>query len=209
MLQLEENGLYQALEGAGDGAFAVDPDGRIVLWNRAAERLLGYASGEALGRSCCDVLGERTAANERQCARDCQVRTATARGHAIESFDMRARTKTGQPLWLNVSTLAVRPDSGDRSVMIHLFRSAAPRSDRPAVATAPSSPALPDPAAALTRREREVLRLLVGGANTRIAAERLGVSLSTVRNHVQNLFGKLGVHSRLEAVACVTTRRLF
>ena len=58
---------------------------------------------------------------------------------------------------------------------------------------------------ALTRRELEVLRLMAGGANTKALAERLHVSPATVRNHAQNIFAKLGVHSRLEAVAHVTT----
>ena len=39
-------------------------------------------------------------------------------------------------------------------------------------------------------------------------AERLHVSPATVRNHVQNIAGKLGVHSRLEAVAFATKHRL-
>ncbi|HKZ75050.1 MAG TPA: LuxR C-terminal-related transcriptional regulator, partial [Actinomycetota bacterium] len=64
------------------------------------------------------------------------------------------------------------------------------------------------PVPELTRREREVLRFLTGGANTRAMAERLHVSSATVRNHVQNIFAKLGVHSRLEAVAYATRHRL-
>ncbi|MCL6640364.1 MAG: LuxR C-terminal-related transcriptional regulator, partial [Candidatus Rokubacteria bacterium] len=36
----------------------------------------------------------------------------------------------------------------------------------------------------------------------------LGVSPATVRNHVQNLLGKLGVHSRLQAVAYANRRGL-
>jgi DNA-binding NarL/FixJ family response regulator len=60
----------------------------------------------------------------------------------------------------------------------------------------------------LSRRELEVLRLLAIGLNTRAAAERLHVSPATVRNHVQNLFAKLDVHSRLEAVAYASRHRL-
>jgi DNA-binding NarL/FixJ family response regulator len=60
----------------------------------------------------------------------------------------------------------------------------------------------------LTRRELEVLRLLATGVNTKGAAEKLHVSPATVRNHVQNIFGKLGVHSRLEAVAYANRHRL-
>ena len=71
-----------------------------------------------------------------------------------------------------------------------------------------SGPSTALPAQALTRREAEVLRLVAGGANTRTMAERLHVSPSTVRNHVQNILEKLGAHSRLEAVAYATRHRL-
>ncbi len=56
-------------------------------------------------------------------------------------------------------------------------------------------------AAHLTVRERECLALLVEGLDTRAMTLRLGVSTTTVRSHVQALLTKLGVHSRLEAVA--------
>ena len=53
----------------------------------------------------------------------------------------------------------------------------------------------------LTAREREVLQRLVSGERTQTIAAGMGVSYSTARTHVQNLLHKLGVHSRLEAVA--------
>jgi DNA-binding NarL/FixJ family response regulator len=53
---------------------------------------------------------------------------------------------------------------------------------------------------ALTPRERQILELLADGLDTREIAAKLVVSLATVRNHVQNILAKLGVHSRLEAV---------
>jgi DNA-binding NarL/FixJ family response regulator len=55
----------------------------------------------------------------------------------------------------------------------------------------------------LTRREREVLRLLVEGGTNQAIARRLLISPETARTHVQNILVKLGVHSRLEAVAAV------
>ena len=54
-------------------------------------------------------------------------------------------------------------------------------------------------ASQLTPREREVLTLLVQGADGRRAAATLGISLNTVRTHVQSILTKLQVHSRLEA----------
>lgn len=54
---------------------------------------------------------------------------------------------------------------------------------------------------ALTPRELHVLHLLVDGSTTREIVRQLGVSQSTVRTHIQNIFAKLGVHSRLQAAA--------
>lgn len=56
----------------------------------------------------------------------------------------------------------------------------------------------------LTSREREVLALLAAGADNDRIAQRLVISPQTARTHIQNLLTKLGVHSRLEAVAFVT-----
>jgi ATP/maltotriose-dependent transcriptional regulator MalT len=53
----------------------------------------------------------------------------------------------------------------------------------------------------LTGREREVLALFAEGLGTDAAATRLSISRVTIRNHAQRILAKLGVHSRLAAVA--------
>ncbi|MET8676920.1 response regulator transcription factor [Streptomyces sp. NPDC004647] len=53
----------------------------------------------------------------------------------------------------------------------------------------------------LTPREREVLRCMVAGLGRKAVAERLFLSPHTVRTHMQNVLGKLDVHSTLAAVA--------
>nr|MDQ3957658.1 response regulator transcription factor [Actinomycetota bacterium] len=60
----------------------------------------------------------------------------------------------------------------------------------------------------LTRRQRVVLRLLVDGRGMREIADELGVSEHTVRTHMQNLYSKLGCHSRLELVHFAVRRGL-
>ena len=59
----------------------------------------------------------------------------------------------------------------------------------------------------LTTREWEIVDLLSEGASTEAIAERLVLSSSTVYTHVYRLLRKLGVHSRLEAVAAAQRLR--
>jgi two-component system nitrate/nitrite response regulator NarL len=100
----------------------------------------------------------------------------------------------------------VRKDQPLSAVFAALDRLAAGR----VPVAAPSSPRRPEhaPLASvvddLTQREREVLRCLVRAEDTATIARTLGVAPSTARTHLQSLLTKLGVHSRLQAVALVT-----
>jgi len=57
----------------------------------------------------------------------------------------------------------------------------------------------------LTEREWEVMRCIMDGLSTEQMAEQLGVQPSTAATHAQNLLAKLGVHSRLQAAALMTS----
>lgn len=63
--------------------------------------------------------------------------------------------------------------------------------------TRPVAAALPE----LTDREREVLQLIAGGARNSEIAAQLFISPKTVRNHISNIFTKLHVADRAEAIA--------
>jgi LuxR family maltose regulon positive regulatory protein len=60
----------------------------------------------------------------------------------------------------------------------------------------------------LSERELDVLRLLVSGLSNSAIAQELVVSLGTVKRHVYNIYGKLGVHTRTQAVARAQTLNL-
>jgi two-component system NarL family response regulator len=100
------------------------------------------------------------------------------------------------------------------STTVHLFRDVTASKEIEALVRErliqgePAAPAEGTPLPELTRREIEILRRLTGGASTRTMAAELHVSPATVRNHVQNILAKLGVHSRLEAAAYATRHRL-
>lgn len=70
-------------------------------------------------------------------------------------------------------------------------------------ATAP-----PPPGFDLTEREREVLGLMTNGLNNGQIAEKLTVSLSTVKYHVSNIISKLGATNRTEAATLALQHRL-
>jgi DNA-binding CsgD family transcriptional regulator len=62
--------------------------------------------------------------------------------------------------------------------------------------------------AGLTNRERQILSLLADGLVNKQIAERLGISVNTVKTHLELLFDKLEVATRAEAVATAVRRGL-
>ena len=71
--------------------------------------------------------------------------------------------------------------------------------DPRAARTIISARAEPDPAGALSAREREVLALLVEGLANKLIARRLNISEKTVKSHLTRIFRELGVTDRTQA----------
>jgi DNA-binding NarL/FixJ family response regulator len=65
------------------------------------------------------------------------------------------------------------------------------------IAPAFEASALPEP---LTKREREVLRLMAAGSSNKEIADALGAAEGTIKNHASSIFSKLGVRDRTRAV---------
>ena len=66
----------------------------------------------------------------------------------------------------------------------------------------------PPPRAGLTRRELDIIREVTEGATNRDIAARFGISEQTVKNHLSNIFDKLGVSTRLELALYAVNHRL-
>jgi LuxR family maltose regulon positive regulatory protein len=65
----------------------------------------------------------------------------------------------------------------------------------------PAASSTPPLIESLSARELEVLRLLAAGRSNQEIADALVLALGTVKKHLNNIFGKLGVSSRTQAVA--------
>jgi PAS domain S-box-containing protein len=209
----------QVFTNTTDGVFGVDREGRVVLWNRAATRILGFEADEALGRRCCDVMSGFDVSGNLLCYPGCQVMVLSARQQPIHHFDMRTRRKDGREVWINISTIVVPEVNDQTGGTVHLFREIMQARQAPGrirhVAESGGREARErvtgeggarsggpgvHPAERLTSREREILRLIAGGLTTSAIASKLCISSTTVRNHIQHILAKLGAHSRLEAV---------
>jgi two-component system nitrate/nitrite response regulator NarL len=60
----------------------------------------------------------------------------------------------------------------------------------------------------LTRREMEILRAIVDGCTNKDIAQKFAISEQTVKHHLTNIFGKMGVSNRLELALAAMNRRL-
>jgi DNA-binding CsgD family transcriptional regulator len=64
----------------------------------------------------------------------------------------------------------------------------------------------PAVATGLTRREREIVALLEQDLSNKEIAVRLGIEVATVKNHVHNVLGKLGLNRRSEILKATLRR---
>lgn len=204
------------LSNTADGVFAIDSECRFILWNKAAQEILGYTPDEVLGKFCYEVLPGRDVAGNLFCFRGCSVMKMAKQGQAIRNYDIQWITKANRKIWINVSTLQVTEAKQQGPIIIHLFRPIpSPRRMQDfgehvtyAVLNALGH-ALPRAVdisssvriSSLTRREAEILLLMAQCRGTKEIADRLCISYATVRTHIQNILEKLQVHSKLEAVA--------
>ncbi|MBI2962800.1 MAG: PAS domain-containing protein [Deltaproteobacteria bacterium] len=195
-----------------DGVWVSGSRGEILFWNRAAEAMLGYPAEQVVGRLCGEVFGGCDSNGNRICGWPCPIKTLLHGGDLVEHFDMATRTKTGQPLWIDVSCVAVPSRHDDRPpTIVHLFRDVTTSHQiellvrqqlaQTKLKLTTSEDALPP--GELSPRELQVITLMRAGASTAAIAEQLYISKATVRNHIQSIFAKLKVHTRLEAVAYV------
>ena len=204
--------LLDVLGRTGDAMIAIDGSFGIIAWNEAATDLLGYPADEALGKPCHEIMCWTDRCGDTVCDGLCPAAQPGEPDEIVGTREVLGRSASGKTLWLNVSTIVPPMDLRGECRLIHLIRevSLPPELERVIVERLGGS--IPgrngsDPRLdVLTPREREVLQLLTEGLDGAAIANRLYLSQATVRNHIQHILAKLGVHSRVEAVALALRR---
>lgn len=200
-----------ALETTGTAAYAVSSQGEIVAWNREAERLLGFRAARVIGQSCCATLAGVDLFGNRFCGDSCPVRRMVTHREPVHDFELVLRDVRGRRVRVRIFILVSRCSAASEACIIHLIEpiphdSPVPNGEGadPRALTSERSGTVPSHPR-LTAREVEILRLLREGNSTQEVADQLFICPKTVRNHLQNIYEKLAVHNRLEAV-CVARR---
>ena len=147
-------------------------DGTVVSQNTPARRLMG--PGE--GKLCWDVVGGLEEAEGLPCQTNCVGRLLSEGLERTQRADLKLAGREYRLTCVPV----------DDTVVCVLNCGAKHDPDRWQI---------------LTVRERDVLSLLAAGDETPAVAEKLEVSESTVRTHVEKMRGKLGVKTRAALVA--------
>jgi DNA-binding CsgD family transcriptional regulator len=201
------------LLSAGDPpAFATDSRERIVFWNRGAAAVLGRRSEEALGKHCYEVLCGRDVFGNRLCYQNCAIQSMARSSEPVSGFEVRVPGNGAGQQLLHVTILRVPGPRSDLFTLVHVVQ---PVDEAVRKAAAPAPPEAPraldvlrstDDGPPLTPRETEVLQLVASGLQNKEIAQKLGLSLATVRNHVHNALEKLNVHSKLEMVSMAFRR---
>jgi len=186
----------------------VSQEGNIVYLNPQAEALMGKSHSECVGQPCHETVNGVSFDGEKLCGADCLVRRSIRREQPIEPIAFTITGNNGNEHHVKVVIIAAEMgpqrdqqlvhcivDEGREHAMRRYVETVRSRSKHRKAELESLEPFH------LSDREKEILRLLATDETLHGIAHKLSLSYATVRNHVQHLLTKLGVHSILEAVA--------
>jgi LuxR family transcriptional regulator, maltose regulon positive regulatory protein len=178
-LVLLDAARLMSLLGRGDDAFTLAR--RIIQTAEASGRLHTVLQGKLVLAKVCALLGKTLEALAELAE---AVRLAESEGYLSSFVD------EGDPLRLLLARLEDVPYARQILAAFPPQVGAAQKASPPASL-----------AAMLSEREREVVLLIADGLSNQEIAERLFISVATVKTHINNIFNKLGVSNRMQAIA--------
>ena len=213
---------YQIVKQSSGPAIATDAENRILSLNRAARELLGYDTRRARGRNLHELMQARDTYGNLLSRQQFAFFDMVSRSEPVRSFDLEVRKASGDALRVAVSVIVVlesddpdyclvyqlRPIYRRRKADEAIERILAQRGTAEEDLVNLRGSASQTHSTKLTTRQIEILRLMARGAHAKEIGSALGISVNTVRTHIQRILRRLEVHSQLEAVAAAFRERL-
>lgn len=214
-----ETELFALFNRTADAVFAISEQGEIKFWNKAAEQLFGYPADEVRDKTCYQVLQGIGTLGTHVCHEGCSVMECAGKQTEIPNFDMSVNTRSGQRIWINMSTIVFDNARTGRRLLVHLARdiSEHKRTEQLVHKVLDLTQQLnklgelagpPAPVNDLSDQEKQILRMFADGRSPASIAKSLAISSQTLRNHLHHINQKLRTHNRLEAVMHAIHRKL-
>jgi diguanylate cyclase (GGDEF)-like protein/PAS domain S-box-containing protein len=125
--RLDDALFRQILDGLDDGVYVTDAERCIVYWNRAAERITGYAAREVVGSHCSDnILIHVDADGTQLCTGPCPLAGALADGKFRE-HDVFLHHRDGHRVPVHVQVQPLVDPHGGRVGAVEIFRDSSGR----------------------------------------------------------------------------------
>jgi PAS domain S-box-containing protein len=198
--------LDEVFDKSTDAVFGVDRDGRVLFTNSTFERLLGYSHNQLFGTRCADVLCGTDLQGKSFCCSRCPIPKISTGQSSITDFDLIIKHADGHDVLVNIGISYIQPqlevDTPHMKVLFSL-RQVYPQRMLQRMTMPPVKESLKTGDSRrklLTAREKEILGLAVNAMKTNQIANHLSISKQTVRSHFKNIYYKLDVNSRAEAV---------
>lgn len=220
--------LSLAIDASNNCICITDPKQKgnpIIYVNKGFEKLTGYSREEVVGNNCRFLQADDTSQEGVTV-----LRQAIERGENCQVI-LRNYSKDGQIFWNELHLSPIYNQEGEVLYFMGVQNDISKRIQHEQNLQKAIENTFSDPSwfttsimdnlvkvrgghintgsiDELTDRERETLRLVAKGLRNNDIAERLGLSVHTVRNYLSNVYDKLNVHSRTDAAIWARKRGL-
>lgn len=198
--------IARALTELSVGLILTNSVGNVVWLNRAGERILGLPASQCLGRPLGQLLKDLQLAAFWQEAAETD---GDLLGNLVVQWPQKLALKVNATRYVSNGdgevgrVLAFCDVTAEQAVQVRLSQAVA---ERLLALTSGHMP--PEPFANLTHQEVRILRLVGHGLGNEEIASEANISPSTVRSHLKNMYRKLGLRSRAEAVSYAARNHL-
>lgn len=203
----EVGSFEEIFESTTDAVFGTDKHMRVRFWNRCCEKLFKIKKNKAIGRSCHELICGKDLQGNNFCNKNCTIAKHHDRSRPNRDWDLvlESAEAENESVVVNVGSyyLDSRSNRDDSDICVfHSMRVINCHQLIMRLSSSAQTRAGNNKITKLSKREYEVFQLISSGANPKNIAQTLGISVTTVRNHIKNIYTKLGVHSQAEAINC-------